>query len=274
MRDWIKDLLFVTVLVGGIAALTLIYSPARGQTCRTHPTYAQTYAQPVVVKDAYAPPVVVKESYAAPVVVKKDKVIEVVVPRFVAVVPLVDLPSYSAAYVGPGVAVSPPQAAAQAAPAGELRQVLNEIRDLGVRIRRLEERGDRPAAKQEPRAEPRQEPPEGSRQEPKDAKEKPSDPFAGQGLPDVRDVNRAHCARCHERGKEQNGGDFVLSEKDGSIVRLGDLVLLDLMIHCEKRTMPKLNKKAKEAGHKPMNDAEIASWLAEAARQRALNKTK
>ncbi len=264
MRSWIKDLLFVACWVAAVASLAWVYSPARGQACRGH-SYQAPYAAPVIVKERpYAAPVVVKE---APYVVTKEKVVEVVVPRFVAVIPLVDLPSYSAAYVGPGIAVGQPPQQQQA---GELRQILDEVRSLGARIRRLEDRGDRPEAKPQPKAEPKAEPKEESK-----AKPKPADPFEGEAqtaLPDVRAINKAKCAMCHERGKQAAGGDFVLSEPDGSIVKLTDLQLLDLMIHCEKKTMPKLTQKSRAAGVKPLTDPEIASWLAEAARQRAINK--
>jgi mono/diheme cytochrome c family protein len=145
-------------------------------------------------------PVVIRR----PVVVKKE--VAPVFLKFVAVVPLAELPTYSALYVPPApVAQTPPT---PAPPAPDLRPLLEAFDRMNRRLDRIEKRIEAlekgPAAPKNPA--------------------KPKDPFHPDGKEptsaaspgaDALKVARARCSSCHARGNEANGGDFVLLEAGG-----------------------------------------------------------
>lgn len=250
---------FGVSLVVGLFALVLTPTATADHCATPRVTYRAPYVAP-----SYHVPTYVAPTYHAPVTYNHTPVVKKVVNydykkddayylKFVAVVPLVELPTYSAVY-------TPPYAPVQAPPNRQsnedLKKVLDAIKELGVRVRALEGRTT-PA----PTA-PTTTPPVGS------AAPATTPPT----IPDVKLVNKNKCALCHERGSEASGGGFVLSEKDGTIVRMTSeqLAELDEQIYANK--MPKLNAKAKAKGITSLNDLEYAAFRNEITRQRALNK--
>lgn len=193
--------------------------------------------------------------------------------KFLAVIPLVEYPTYSAVYAPPVPVTSAPvqgvnpmpNPAAQTLQSNELKIALEAIKKIGEdmrsvstaltefdkRLRRLEERQPvqpLPPAKQ---AEPGPKP-----------KEEPSAA--------LKALNARACAMCHERGKESNGGDFVLSEPNGSIVKLTgeQLTAMQRMLNPERPKMPKLTEAAKKAGiTSHLNEEETKLWYREIDRQ-------
>lgn len=239
--------------LSGVCVLTLV-SPVKAQTCASYRTYRTPYVSSAYSSayygSSYSAPVY-SAPYVAPVVKKivehKD---EAVYLRFVAVVPLVELPTYSAAYVPP---YNPLQTAQAKHNDDQFKQILEILKAYETRFKALEGKQGTPQ-------------PLGSTQTPKEAD--------APKIPDVRAVNAQKCVMCHERGKEAGGGGFVLSEKDGSLVRLNNEQLGELDEQLSTNKMPKLNAKSKAAGVTELTDVEYASFRQEISRQRALNKKK
>lgn len=225
------------------------YRTFRGSTYYSYPTYSTSYAP------TYSAPVTYSTPYVAPVVKKvvehKD---EYHYLKFVAVVPLVELPTYSAVYTPPYAPLSAPGGTHKGGGASGSDPVLKEILDLvkgyDARLKALEAKSPGPLAP------------------------KTDTPAKEPSIPDVKQVNQQKCAMCHQRGNEANGGSFILSEKDGSIARLNNEQLGELDEQLSTNKMPKLNAKSKAAGITELNDQEYASWRQEISRQRALNKKK
>jgi hypothetical protein len=255
----VKYLTLWTAL-SGLCALSLV-SPAKAQTCASYrtyraPSYSYSYSTPTYYAPSYSTPsysTPYVAPYVAPVVKKvvehKD---EAYYLKFIAVVPLVELPTYSAAYVPPYSPLQAPKKDDE-----QLKQILELLKSYDARFKALEGKASLPpqATQQAP----------GVTQTPKDG-EQPK-------IPDVRAVNALKCAMCHERGKEANGGGLVLSEKNGSLVRLNNEQLGELDEQLSTNKMPKLNAKSKAAGITELADVEYASFRQEISRQRALNKT-
>lgn len=226
-----------------LSACLLLFalSPAVRAQCATYSSarYA-TYSTPTY--------------YEAPIV-KKKVVEEIVFQRYIAVLPLLDLPTYGAYYVAPpptaaAPAVAPaPAAAPTAQPCGDMARVLKLLESMDDRIRRLEG-GGASAPGREP----------------------VSPPPRAPGKVDLRQINQQKCSACHQQGNEAKGGDFVLSDASGSIVKLTDGQLADLQTHVVKGSMPKMNATSRAVGITPLTDDEAEAWIEEARRQRAVNR--
>lgn len=143
-----------------------------------------------------------------------------VITKYQAVIPLVEFPTYSAVYVPSPVYTPVPAVSApvhsglgtpgatppgsttlpSAAPApSDLARILQLLESMDARIKALE--GKKPAALPPPA------PPE---------KTSTSAPAATPKLPVAMQVVATKCAACHVQGREKEGGDLVLINKDGS----------------------------------------------------------
>lgn len=217
-------------LFADLACLCLV-PPARGE-CR------------VVHRAVVSAPV-----YHAPVAVKKDVIVAKEVPlftRFVALIPLVDLPSYSAVYAPPVVvnpAVPPaitPVPAGQPGQTGDMKVILDLLKAMDARLQKLE-------------AGPR----------------KPADPFAPAAAqsaqpaaqpvqaPDVLKVIVAKCASCHDaKAAADKGGGLTLTDA-GALVRLTDRQARKTLTSVYAGKMP-----PKSSGIAPLSDEEVAAVVA------------
>jgi len=219
-------------------------------------------------------PIVNYRSYATPVVKKKVIHEDIVFTRYLAVIPLLDLPTYSAHVVPalPRAAVAPAAPLRTEGPSKEMGQVLQILQSFDGRFRALEDRitrleglrsGGTPLSPPPPRM-PRAE-----------ARVDPTSPTPG-GVT-AKSVNQQMCAICHDKGNESNGGDFVLSVK-GEIVRMTDAQLVTLGKKLATKSMPKLEvddeelqKKIVAKGIRALNPAEANAWADEIDRQAGLN---
>lgn len=216
-------------------------------------------AAPVV----YATP---SATYVEPVVIKKAAVVEKVVekivpffPRYVAIWPILEFPTYGTQAVpgyqfedGPGHLPTPafpprqpaPQNPPGAAPqsGGELRQILELLQKQDARLRVLEEKILKtPAGAKKDKVE----------EEPSNAP-----------LPDVNAVLTNKCAGCHKEGNEQHGAKFVLLTKDGKIVDLTNDQLLGMSERVYAGTMPPAdNPRTNELGIKPLTNSEAGAIM-------------
>lgn len=241
-----------------------------------------------------------------PVVKKKVIHQDIVYTRYIAAIPLLDLPTYSAYYSAPPTQAAPsvaPSAAPQqaqamapatnAAPAGgcgDMTRVLNLLERMESRIARLEggppQQQQQNYAPQQPLAQapvqPQTQPP--TRQPQVQPQQQPHgrgprleepQPQVQQQVQkvDLRVVAKQKCALCHEQGNESKGGDFVLTLKDGNIVKMTDAQLADLQDHVIRQTMPKMTAAAKSAGITPLTTEESEAYLDEAKRQRTANRS-
>jgi hypothetical protein len=268
-----KYLMILTVL-SGVCVLSFI-SPAKtqAQTCGSYrvyrPSYSySTYSYPTYSTPAYSAPVVSHTPYVAPYVAPVVKKVvnykdDYHLLKFVAVVPLVELPTYSAVYTPPynPLQVNQGNQGNQSKQDSEqLKQIVELLKGYEARFKALEAKQAAVSPKETPKDYPKDTPKDTPRDEPK--------------IPDVRQVNTQKCALCHQRGNEAVGGKFILSEADGSIVRLNNEQLGELDEQLSTNQMPKLNVKSKQAGITQLSDVEYASWRQEISRQRALNKKK
>lgn len=212
------------LLAGGwIVALA---HAASGQSCYSTPTYSyRSYS--------YGTP---SYSYAAPYVApKKEYKAEPYYLRFLAVIPLVDYPSYSAVY-----APAPATVAAQAAPApqtpapaaaqpnGDLAKIMaalgtinKSVELIDARLNRLEGGGNggngAPAPRQGQRA--------------------PEQPPGPQQT--AQQIVAAKCVVCHDHKQAGDwGGGFTLVDEAGKIERISDKAVRKLIKHCMAATMP------------------------------------
>lgn len=250
------------ILFTGVSWLGLVSPPdANAQSCGSYRTYRASY--PTYSYPTYSAPVTYSapytSSYTAPYVAPVvKKVVEhkddYYLLKFVAVAPLVELPTYSAVYVPPYSPLQHPNPASnQNQNKDDMKQVLELLKGYETRFKAIEDKLKGTVAPVTPT-------PDGKTSEPK--------------IPDVKEVNSKKCAVCHQRGNEASGGKFVLSEADGSIVRLNNEQLGELDEQLSTNAMPKLNVKSKQAGITQLSDVEYAAWRQEISRQRALNKKK
>lgn len=241
-------------------AALLVISSANAQTCGSYRVYRTqaAYSTPYV---SYSTPVTYSTPYVAPVVKKvvEYKKEDPYYLKFVAVVPLVELPTYSAYYTPPYSPVAPPPSVAKGMSKEDLKEIVDLIKGLDNRMKALEGRTEgkaTPLAPVDPKVDPK------------------TEGKADSKIPDVRLVNQQKCAICHQRGNESKGGRFILSEADGSIVRLNNEQLGELDEQLSTNAMPKINATSKAAKITPLTDEEYAAFRQEISRQRALNKKK
>lgn len=182
----------------------------------------------------------------APIVVRKPVVVVEKVITPVAVF----IPTYFASYVPAPVApvapASPPVAPpGTSQPSADTQAILEALRGFDARLRALE--GGRVPAT--PPAAPPVTPPT-----------KPTDPFNPKGELKTPATGKAptvftnKCAACHQRGKEADGGNFVLLEADGSVVKLEARKVLSVVRRAYNSTMPPKDNKL---GIPPLNDEEV-----------------
>lgn len=193
----------------------------------------------VVVSQPYFAP-----TYAPTVVVKK--VVEAVVATPVAV--YLPLPIYAGSYYPPAYPVAPgaapatsPGASPASAPGADMRAVLTALERINSRLDVLEGRGPPPG-----RIEPNPRPGEIN---PKPAARPPA---PGK----VPEAFTNKCAQCHQRGKEKDGGDFVLMEPDGSVAKLEARQVLAVARKSYSGTMPPKTSKVP-----PLTDEEVAEVM-------------
>lgn len=255
---------YLTLTVAGYLLTGLLtVSPAKGD-CTNAVTY-RSHAGYVTNRVSYSYPTYSYPTVSYPAVVKKVvthdyKKDDYHFYKFVAVVPLVELPTYSSQYVPP-YAHAQPNPNAQAKSSDDVKQILDLLKDLSGRVKVLESRNTQPL-----NAAPN--PAQGTQPQPNNSAQAQPSPL------DVKIVNKQKCAACHERGNETLGGGLVLSEKDGSLVQLSNEKLGDLEEQITTNAMPKINKKAKDLGITALTDQEYAAWRQEISRQRAANKKK
>lgn len=177
--------------------------------------------------------------YPSKTYVSKKVVVEPVYTKFVAVIPLVEFPTYSAVYVPPvaqGPAVvppAPPQQPAQPQANNDLKQVMEMLKSMDARLQRLEA---------QPLAQP---------QQPREGPKGPQGPVG---------VMQAKCASCHEAASAADkGGNFTLFVQ-GKLAPLQPVQQNKLMKRVAGGTMP-----PKDATQ--LTDQEISElvnyWLAQ-----------
>lgn len=247
-----------TLVTIGIA---LMSCTAHAQSChdrsysRTYSTYSYpsySYSTPsysYVPSYAYSTP---HKTYAVPA--KKDYDVPTYF-RFLLAFPVVELPSYGAAYQEPalpnqaspnnpflkGANGAPTQAQVQQDSAFQ-QVVLNKLdlldkglKDVGSRVEKLE-RSRGPVPLQNPQ--PKEQTPQ--KDDPVAASVEVSRAFA--------EVDAKSCAACHRRGNEKHGGNFVFSEADGKMARLTADQREEVQRQLVRGKMPRLNSpRAKEA---------------------------
>ncbi len=250
-------------------------------------SYSQSYD--------YAPAKkVVKEEYQDPVFV-----------RFQAVVPLleykvVNLPSYGSVYVPPPAnGQSQAQAGAKAPVNGngagaqpsladskmdqlfaQNQQILKGLQTLDAKVTSIEARVEKIERTRAPYAAPLTQPPPvpappkgKSPEEGPPPKEEPKE-APKNGAPvgtntKLITLNRNKCAACHSRDNApEYGGEFVLSENNGSILGLSDAQLVSMQRQITKGKMPKVSvKRSQDLGITAMTKEEADLWFEEIDRQ-------
>lgn len=261
-----RTLLIATFALFACAAV----SPAQSCRSRSYGGYSSySYSAPAYSYQSYAAP---SYGYAAPAVTKTYKE-ETKYLKFLAVLPLVELPSYSAVYSPPQQLQSPQAQAAPRAASSQMDQILSQqqavltkldqldknVQALSSRVEGLERSGRFGGAQ-----------PQANLKTAPDAEPIPKQP-SKEGKLTAALVNKQACAVCHERGNEQHGGDFVMSEPDGKFTRWSDkqLMAMERLLLSDK--MPKINKRSQEAGITgALNKEAKEALLAERDRQVAL----
>lgn len=211
--------------------------------------------------------------YSKPVVVTKT--VTPLIQRYVAVVPLLEVPTYSAVYVPPVVPVNPGVAAgvgvaAQAPPAaaglapGDVQKIMgalttlnNNMRGFNDRLSALEARvGAGPAP---PAAAPR-----AAATPPREAVTPPPPPpmprveaaAPASGPGGVLSLVQGKCASCHEaRVSAEKGGGLTLTEGN-VLARLTDRQVNKVIGSAYKGTMP-----PKSSGVAPLTDEEVSALV-------------
>ena len=237
-------------ILGVFCASAVATAPVGAQHCASAgASYQRSYS---TTYSAYKAPVSYAKSYAQSYATVVDYQEQPYVLKLKAVVPLLELPTYSV-----GVYTPPPQApcnvnpipgqshnpAQQQQSQGELQQILKgltevttTLRDFDSRIRRLEERSGGVPLPQ-PQLQPKQMPRDEGKGQAKQNGSKVS--FAT--------TNANFCAACHEKGKEDRGGDFVFTV-DGKMPKFTNDQIVSIQKHVGRGTMPKLNETAKKHG--------------------------
>ncbi len=181
---------------------------------------------------------------AKKVVVQEVAVAQVVTPVAAYQTLAVLVPAYAAAY---HPAPAPAAPVAPAGPSADTKAILDALKALDGRLQALER--TRPASPAAPAPGPMA--PAGG-----------DDPFnpAGVRAPvagKAPAVFSAKCASCHQRGKEDAGGGFVLLEPDGSVAKLDARAVLATARRSYGGTMP-----PKKSSVAPLTDAEVAEVMA------------
>jgi mono/diheme cytochrome c family protein len=186
---------------------------------------------------------------AKKVVVQEVAVAQVVTPVAAYQTLAVLVPAYAAAY-HPAPAPAPAAPVAPAGPSADTKAILDALKALDGRLQALER--TRPGAPASPApAPPAPMPPAGT-----------DDPFnpAGARAPApgrAPAVFAAKCASCHQKGREDAGGGFVLLEADGSVAKLDARAVLATARRSYGGTMP-----PKKSSVAPLTDAEVAEVMA------------
>lgn len=170
------------------------------------------------------------------VIVKKEVV---VAPAIVAVYQPVYIPLYGAGYVAPPVAAAPvPQqpvpAPQQPLPNGNANdQILQELKAIRGELQQIRGRVDAlEKGKVPPNMPPPQDDPFNPKTPPQEAIKTPAANL--QGL----QAMKTKCAACHTKGKEAEGGGFVLLEADGSLANVSDRKVSKLLVKLARNEMP------------------------------------
>ena len=179
------------------------------------------------------------------VVVKKEVALATVVPIAVyQAIPLY-VPTYAASYqpgYSPGYPVTPPTGVVPA-PATMSNQDMKAIMDSLERInRRLDALESGKVV-----------PPPSAPKPPIDPFNPPKEKTSSIKSPTVF-MNK--CASCHQRGKEKDGGDFVLLETDGRLATLTDKQILGVTKRAYSGTMPPKSSKIEA-----LTDAEVGEIM-------------
>ncbi len=162
---------------------------------------------------------------------------------------VIAVPVYAGSYY-PYPAPAPAAPVAPAGPSADTKAILDALKALDGRLQALER--TRPGAPAAPApAPPAPMPPAGT-----------DDPFnpAGVRAPvagRAPAVFAAKCASCHQKGKEDAGGGFVLLEADGSVAKLDARAVLATARRSYGGTMP-----PKKSSVAPLTDAEVAEVMA------------
>ena len=188
----------------------------------------------VVVRKVVKDVAVVQHAVVAPVVTPLVTPVAVYQPVTIAV------PAYSASYV-PGVPAAPAAAvpAAPPMPGADQAAILKALQAIEARLTALEKGGARPVDPFNPGAPP--------------AATAPPGPARGK----LTAIFAAKCNQCHQRGKETDGGNFVLTEPDGSLTKLDPRAQLATVRRSYSGTMPPKSSKVP-----PLTDEEVAEILA------------
>lgn len=214
------------------------YSRSYSYRSYSYPTYS--YVQPTYYETPY-------KTYAPAKAYKE----EIVVQKFLAVLPLALLPTYSAAYVPPPVeqqALKAPSTAA--APDAFQKALLDRLDAMDRNLADVSRRLERLERTREPLKLPKKD------EEPQPQQQTGTMTFAA--------ANAASCAACHQRGNEAHGGGFVFTEADGKLAKLTAEQRENVEWQITKNRMPKLNsKRAKEMGVAPLTQQSAdAIWRA------------
>lgn len=217
----------VCILAAGLALLAGWFSPVSADC-------AVVRSRVIVQR-----PAVVVAAAPAVVVVKKEVAVAAVLA--VPVATYIPVPIYAGYYQPP---VYPPTGAVPggatpnpaSAPGSEMSAVLNALERISRRLDALEGRTPTPArAPGEPVPIPAK------------------SPTAGK----VPTVFGAKCAQCHQRGREKDGGDFILLEADGLLAKLTDRQVGRVALKIATSKMPpKVDKAGKPLT--PVTDEEAA----------------
>jgi len=225
-------------LAAGGAIVLFCHAAARGQSCGSSYGYSRSYSSYSYVAPTYSS---YSSSYVAPakVVVKKDVYAEPSYFRYLLALPLVEIPSYGAAYAPPPP-VQPPNGApaAQQAPS-QMQQILSQQAQVLTALDKLSKSVEALSARVEKIERTRQPLPQ---KQPEPQAQAPRD----DALKAAATVSQQKCAACHQKGNESHGGDFVLTDEQGRFVRLTDTQLVSMQRQLVKGKMPKINKRAQE----------------------------
>lgn len=266
-----------------VLLMALAYCPDLGaQSCgsygRSYQSYrgygpSYSYAAPSY---SYSYPAT-SYSYSAPAHEKKQDYSPTYY-RFLLAFPVVELPSYGAAYAQPGDEKAPvgpfapkngngagtaPTPAAQPQPNPNdpfQRQVLDQLKTLNEAVVRIDRRVEALERSRQPVPLPKQEaPPRKEEQAPAPKQETPP-PVKDNGDSDLGKVlaetNRNSCAACHQEGKddkgndvpEKYGGGFVFSDSQGRVKQFTAEQREEIQRQLMKGKMPKMSsRRARDA---------------------------
>jgi mono/diheme cytochrome c family protein len=263
-----------------LLALLTLACAAHAQHCSS--SYSRSYGHSYSYAPAYsygAP------TYHAPAKVYKDDYVKAYEPayvRFVLALPVVNLPSYGAAYAPPHeqqpqAQPQPqqqqptPQASPQSSQMQQLlqqqTQMLQELKKVSDKVDRIEQRVDKlERVRSVPQPEPQ------PQRDPKEERQ----PDEAAVISAFKEANTASCAACHTRtNAKKYGGDFVFTEDDGSLVRLTAEQREAVEHQMESGKMPLLkSKRATEAGVKALTRESGSAIFAMLQLQRAAGRGK